>query len=133
MPGSERPHGLQPTRLLGPWDFPGKSTGVGCHCLLWGRTESDTTEATWQQWIIEEAREFQKTVTFALLTTPKPLTVWITANCGKLRCPILNNLWAKKEIMIEIRKYLVRLYGKKYYNQDVLNVDKVRASEKLHP
>ena len=31
---SLRPHGLQPTRLLRPWDFPGKSTGVGCHCLL---------------------------------------------------------------------------------------------------
>ena len=31
---SSRPHGLQPTRLLHPWDFPGKSTGVGCHCLL---------------------------------------------------------------------------------------------------
>ena len=30
---SSRPHGLQPTRLLRPWDFPGKSTGVGCHCL----------------------------------------------------------------------------------------------------
>ena len=29
---SSRPHGLQPTRLLCPWDFPGKSTGVGCHC-----------------------------------------------------------------------------------------------------
>ena len=29
-----RPHGLQPTRLLRPWDFPGKSTGVGGHCLL---------------------------------------------------------------------------------------------------
>ena len=28
-----RPHRLQPTRLLCPWDFPGKSTGVGCHCL----------------------------------------------------------------------------------------------------
>ena len=28
------PHGLQPTRLLCPWDFPGKSTGVGSHCLL---------------------------------------------------------------------------------------------------
>ena len=27
-------HGLQPTGLLCPWDFPGKSTGVGCHCLL---------------------------------------------------------------------------------------------------
>ena len=31
---SSRPHGLQRTRLLRPWDFPGKSTGVGCHCLL---------------------------------------------------------------------------------------------------
>ena len=30
---SQQPHGLQPTRLLRPWDFPGKSTGVGCHCL----------------------------------------------------------------------------------------------------
>ena len=28
------PRGLQPTRLLHPWDFPGKSTGVGCHRLL---------------------------------------------------------------------------------------------------
>ena len=25
---------LQPIWLLRPWDFPGKSTGVGCHCLL---------------------------------------------------------------------------------------------------
>ena len=30
----QRPHGLQPTRLLHPWDFPGRSTGVRCHCLL---------------------------------------------------------------------------------------------------
>ena len=29
-----RPHGLQPIRLSRPWDFPAKSTGVGCHCLL---------------------------------------------------------------------------------------------------
>ena len=29
------PHGLQPSRLLHPWDFPGNSTGAGCHCLLW--------------------------------------------------------------------------------------------------
>ena len=35
-------------------------------------------------WIIEKAREFQKkTFISALLTMPKPLTVWITINCGK--------------------------------------------------
>ena len=28
------PHGLQPTRLLRPWDSPGKNTGVGFHFLL---------------------------------------------------------------------------------------------------
>ena len=28
------PHGLQPTRLLHPWDLPGKNTRVGCHLLL---------------------------------------------------------------------------------------------------
>ena len=34
MSNSWRPHGLQLTRLLCPWDFPGKSTAVGGHCLL---------------------------------------------------------------------------------------------------
>ena len=29
-------HGLQPVRLLGPWDSPGKNTGAGCHALLQG-------------------------------------------------------------------------------------------------
>ena len=35
------------------------------------------------RWILEKAKEFQKKTTSALLTTPKPLTVWITTNCGK--------------------------------------------------
>ena len=34
MSDPQWPHGLQPSRLLHPWDFPGRSTGVGCHCLL---------------------------------------------------------------------------------------------------
>ena len=33
---SMRPHGLEPTRPLCPWDSPGKSTGVDCHALLQG-------------------------------------------------------------------------------------------------
>ena len=35
-------------------------------------------------WIMEKAREFQKKTSIsALLTMTKPLTVWITINCGK--------------------------------------------------
>ena len=34
-------------------------------------------------WIIKKVREFQKNIYFCLLTMPKPLTVWITINCGK--------------------------------------------------
>ena len=36
MSDCQRPHGLQPTKLLHPWDFPGKNTGVGSHSLLQG-------------------------------------------------------------------------------------------------
>ena len=43
----------------------------------------DQIAKIWQ--VIEKAREFQeKTSTSALLTTLKPLTVWITTNCGNL-------------------------------------------------
>ena len=38
-----------------------------------GRGTTDQTADN--HWIIEKAREFRKTPTFALLTTPKPLTV----------------------------------------------------------
>ena len=34
-------------------------------------------------WIIEKQKSFRKTSISAFLTMPKPLTVWITINCGK--------------------------------------------------
>ena len=42
MSDSSQSHGLQPTRLLHPWDFPGRSTRVGYHCLLWFHGKSWT-------------------------------------------------------------------------------------------
>ena len=53
---SPRPHRRQPTRLHRPLDFPGKSTGVGCHCLLW-----------------DTAREFQKTIYFCFIDSVKAI------------------------------------------------------------
>ena len=36
MSNSLSPHGLKSARFLCSWDFPGKTTGVDCHFLLWG-------------------------------------------------------------------------------------------------
>ena len=36
MSDSVQPHGVQPMRLLCPWDSPGENTGVGCHFPLQG-------------------------------------------------------------------------------------------------
>ena len=49
----QRPHGLQPTRLLRPWDFPGKSTGVGCHRLLQKETVWSYKYDMWQMQYIQ--------------------------------------------------------------------------------
>ena len=41
-------HRRQPTRLLSPWDSPGKNTGVGCHFLLQcmkGKSESEVAQS----------------------------------------------------------------------------------------
>ena len=57
------------------------------------------------RWIIQKAREFQKTSVSSLLTKPKPLTVWITINWKILKetgipdhltC-LLRNLYADQE------------------------------------
>ena len=49
-----QPHELQPTRLLCPWDFPGKNSGVGCHFLLQGifLTQDSNTCLLYCRWIL---------------------------------------------------------------------------------
>ena len=64
-------------------------------------------------WVIEKAREFQKKrSTSASLTTLKPLTVWITADCGEFlkemgipdHCTcLLRNLYAGQEATVRTR------------------------------
>ena len=63
------------------------------------------------RWIIEKAREFQKNTISALLTMPKPLTVWITTVCGKFwkkwEC---QTTWPVSwETYMQVRKQLLEL------------------------
>ena len=54
MSDCQRPLELQPIRLIRPQDFPGKSTGVGCHCLLcdkWHLGQFLTDRSVRNQWL----------------------------------------------------------------------------------
>ena len=77
-------------------------------------------------WITEKMREFQKKKsTSASLTIPKPLTVWITINCGKFlkemgisdhfTC-LLRNLYAGQEVTVrlDMGQWRVSKLGKEY-------------------
>ena len=69
-----------------------------------GRGTRDQTASI--HWIIKKARVFQKTSISALLTMPKPLTVWITINCGKLfkRWEYQTTLPASWKICMQVKK-----------------------------
>ena len=62
-------------------------------------------------WIIEKAREFQKTSTSASLTMLKPLTVWITTNWGKFfkRWEYQTTWHASWEICMRVKKQQLEL------------------------
>ena len=63
-------------------------------------------------WIIKKARDFQKNPSIsALLTMPKPLTVWITINCGKFWKKWGYQItWpASWEICMQVRKQQLEL------------------------
>ena len=53
------PYGLRPTRLLRPWDSPGKSTGVGCHCLLQSHHIPDLNRMCFRLQSLERAPEMK--------------------------------------------------------------------------
>ena len=84
------------------WVSQGKNTVVVCHSLL---------QIANIRWIIEKAREFQKTSISALLTMPKPLTVWITTNFGKFwkRWEYQATWPASWETCIQVRKQQLEL------------------------
>ena len=83
-------HGLYPSRLLCPQDFPGKNTGVGCHFLLQGifpTQESNPGVLHCRQilywllyWATREALNTSYSWTFTALTIPLSTSISSTLN-----------------------------------------------------
>ena len=62
-------------------------------------------------WIMEKAREFQKNIYFCFIDYTKPLTVWITINCGKFwqRWEYQTTWPASWETCMQVRKQQLEL------------------------
>ena len=77
------------------WELPDVQAGFG--------TRDQTVNI---YWIIKKQENSRKTSTFALLTTLKSLTVWITTNCGRFwkRWEYQATLTASWEICMQVKK-----------------------------
>ena len=81
-----RPHGLQPTRLLHPWDFPGKSTGVGCHCLLRLYMLHTTNSLKWDAKHYLKTCHCSKYLVFLVMWTPLHKPTYNSSALENIQC-----------------------------------------------
>ena len=96
MSDSLQPHGLPPTKLLCPWDFPGANTRVDCHFLLRGSfPPSDQTHISYicciGSWI------------FTTEPTGKPIWLWCFPSFFLLICRIyIHTLWILPLLLLHV-------------------------------
>ena len=88
---TQRPHGWQPTRLLRPWDFPGKSTGVGCHCLL----------GKWLHWFPFPLNSVHKSSFFSI-SLSKIVILFLLLLFLKIASPTSVSLWYASLVMSDV-------------------------------
>ena len=77
MSDSLQPCGSQPTRLLCPWDSPGKNTGMGCHALLQGIFWTQGSNPSLLHFLHWQAGILQRCVSFCCATEVKQLYLYI--------------------------------------------------------
>ena len=82
MSNSVQSHRWQPTRVLCPWDSPGKNTGVGCHFLLHARVWDECNcVVAWTFFVIAFLWDWNENWTFPvlwpLLSFPNLLSYWM--------------------------------------------------------
>ena len=103
---SLRPHGQQPTRLLRPWDSPGKNAGVGGHALRQGifpTTEgvSSAAPASQADWANGEAPNVVFKVCFTQIWNHLPLSSSLVFRMNIPSCiPSMRNKFAGKDGML---------------------------------
>ena len=134
------PHGLQPARLLCPWDFPGQNIGVGCHFLLqetfW--TKGSNLHLLLDRWILHHCTIWEAKYHSTMLLSfpqlprfPNALICSPRRNLKKYKIIISTKLW---KVLYLSSKYKI---NKKWSNENDgkwgKNVEETRAvSEEVY-
>ena len=96
-----------PTRLLCPWDSPGKNTGVGCHALLQGifPTQGSNLRLLHWMWILYLWATWESPLRNIKTSKPYFCILYVTKSpkCQHA-CPILSSLRCRnRETTAQIR------------------------------
>ena len=120
MSDSLQPYGLQPARLLCPWDSPGKNTGVGCHFLLQGifLTQEQNRVSCIGRWILCHWAIWEAPISSCLYNltmeprmTSMSLGGWRSVSGSAIVCPCGSSMfctlsvWDQVSIEIIISSY----------------------------
>ena len=100
MSDSLRPRELCPTRLLHPWDSPGKNTGVGCHFLLLIKVRAE--QRNWKQKI---SREIQWTHKLVLWKDQQNQWNRLREQEERHKSPISEKMWPLLSILLILKRY----------------------------
>ena len=98
------PHGLKPSRLICPWDSPGKNTGVGCHFLLQGiflTQGSNPHLLRWQADSLPMSHPYF-IICLAALVLVVPCGIWFPdqgSNPGPLQREYSLSHWTTREVL----------------------------------
>ena len=106
-------YGLQSTRLLRPWDFPGKNTGVGCHCLLpsWWQSTSIPSQIsdTLHSWLLinhclphSDHLLLQIRVAASRVANPNIMCIFLSWNSLPFYKVGLNSMWVMNFQMFKL-------------------------------
>ena len=106
---SLRPHGVS-TRLLHPWNFPGKSTGVGCHCLLENKREQYKCKARWSGLKRSQLLKLTKFISFPNCPGSTFYHLWATVSTS-------GNYFLNLSAKVDERKSAVANSGPSGINQ----------------
>ena len=104
---SLRSHGLQPARLLCPWNSPGKNTAVGCHVLLQGiyltqglNLDFFTTEPPGKPKLVQASwqHKFMSHISGGRKSDQGPSTIWLG---GRPSCGLQVAVFSLRSLMAD--------------------------------